>query len=229
MHNRLLALLLGTLVIAMSLSARLLHTRAAFLSQSVTRGASQKERKLVKSSWKGEPLHVNTVKRRGNATEFGKAFTDADDDWLKGFSLNVTNTSDKDIVFIELSLTFFSKEKKPGLTPIEYPVFYGSPEGIFDGSTTAHPIRPKESTDITLADEEYEKLKYLFVHNNYPTVFHNVELRLDKVVFADGLVWYKGRHFFRDPSDPNRFIRDKSFEEREKRESVRPGTALKLN
>jgi hypothetical protein len=51
--------------------------------------------------------------------EFGKAFTEADDDWLKGFSLNVTNTSNKDIVFIELTLTFFGKEE--GLTPSRIP------------------------------------------------------------------------------------------------------------
>lgn len=202
MHARVLAaaLLLAALSIGISLSATLPHARAAFLPQSVTRTISPNERNLVKSSWKGEPLRVNTVKLGGNTTEFGKAFTDADDDWLNGLALNVTNTSDKDIVFIGLTLTFFTEETKPRRVPVEYPVSYGSAEGIFDGSTTAHPVRPNESFAVTLTDEEYEKLKEILINNHYPTVFHHVDLRLDTVVFADGLLWYKGHHFNQDRS-----------------------------
>jgi len=205
------------------------NTRAALLSQIGSRVSSQNERKLVRSNWRREPVRVNTVKLRGRATEFGKAFTEADDDWLKGFSLNVTNTSNKDIVFVELSLTLFGKDEKlaPNRTPVGYPVFYGSPEGIFDGSTKARPIRPNESADITLTDEEHENLKELLLNNNYPIVFGHVDVRLDKVVFADGVVWYKSYYFYRDPSNPNRFIRDKSFKKGEKNEGVRPGTAFK--
>lgn len=223
--------LLALLITGISLSGHMPNSRAALLSQSATRGNSQNERKLVKSNWKREPVRVNRVKLRGGAAEFGKAFTDADDDWLRGFSLNVTNTSNKDIVFIELSLTLFGKEEKlaPNRTPVGYPVFYGSPEGIFDGSTIARPIRPNESADVALTDEEHEKLKELLLNNNYSTVFSHVDVRLDKVVFADGLVWYKSYYFYRDPSDPKRFIRDKSFEKGGKYEGVRPGVALIQN
>jgi len=231
MYIRLLtsAALLACLVLAITLSTRVPNTEAALLSQNRTRGTFQNERKLVKSKWRGEPVQVNTVKLRGRATEFGKAFTDADDDWLRGFSLNVTNTSNQDIVFIELSLTLFGKDEKltPNRTPIGYPVFYGSPEGIFDGSTSARPLRPNESADVTLADEEYDKLKEILLNNNYPIAFGHVDVRLDKVVFADGRVWYKSYYFYRDPLNPNRFIRDKSFKKGEKPESARPGTALK--
>jgi len=221
--------LLALLITGISLSGHMPNSRAALLSQSGTRENSQIERKLVKSNWKGEPVRVNRVKLRGRTAEFGKAFMEADDDWLRGFSLNVTNTSNKDIVFIELSLTFFGKEEKlvPNRTPVGYPVFYGSPEGIFDGSTTAHPIRPNESADVTLTDEEHEKLKEILINNNYSTVFGHVDVRLDRVVFADGLVWYKSYYFYRDPSDPNRFIRDKSFKKGGKYEGVSPGAALR--
>jgi len=210
MYIRLLSAtaLLGMLITGISLSARLPNTRAALLSQSGTRGTSQNERKLVKSNWKGEPVQVNRITLKGRAAEFGKAFTDADDDWLRGFSLNVTNTSNKDIVFIELSLTFFDKEDKLSRSPLEYPVFYGSSEGIFDGSTAARSIRPNESADVSFSDEEYEKFKEVLLNNNYPTAFRHVDVRLDKVIFADGVLWYKSYYFLRDPSNPNRFIRD---------------------
>lgn len=230
MYIRLIAAtsLLAMLITGVCLSGRLVHGQAAWLSQSGTRASSQKERKLVKTNWKGEPVQVKGVKLKGRAAEFGKAFTDADDDWLKGFSLRVTNTTNKDIVFIELELTFFEKEEKLTFsrTPVGYPVSYGSPEGIFDDSTGAGPVRPNESAEVTLADEEYEKLKEILINNDFPMVFHHVDVRLDKVIFADGVLWYKSYYFFRDPSNPNRYIRDKYFKKGE-RQNVRSGAAIR--
>ena len=224
-----IAALLAALVSITFMSARLPHSAAASLPQGVSRGASQNERKLVRSKWRGEPVQVNKVELRGRIAEFDKAFTEADDDWLKGFSLNVTNTSNKDIVFIELTLTFFGKEEglTPGRTPLGYPVFYGSPEGIFDGSTKARPIRPNESADITLSDTDHGTLKEVLFHNDYPIRFRHVDLRLDKVVFADGTVWYKSYYFYRDPNNPQRYIRDKHFQKVQSMKIQEPGTLLR--
>jgi hypothetical protein len=232
MHIRLLAAvaLLAMLITGMSLFAHPPNTRAALLSQIATQvETSRNERKLVKSNWKGEPVQVNSVRVKGRAAEFGKAFQHADDDWLEGFSLNVTNTTNKDIVFIELAFTFFGKEEKlaRSRTPVTYPVFYGSPEGIFDGSTAAHPVRPNESVDVMFTDEEHDKMKEILLNNNYPTSFRHVDVRIDRVVFADGLVWYKSYYFRRDPSDPKRFIRDRPSGKLEERKSIKPGLPQK--
>jgi len=183
----------------------------------------------VKSNWRGEPVHVNKVKLKGKPAEFGKPFSDADDDWLKGFSVNLTNSSNKDIVFIELTLTLFGKEEglTPARTPLAYPVLYGESEGFLDGSTTAHPVRPNESIDVTLSDEAYDELKQMLLTDNYPTIFRHVDVRLDKVIFADGTVWYKSYYFYRDPNNPKRFIRDKYFQKGAKYENVKPGTVFK--
>lgn len=66
-------------------------------------------------------------------------------------------------------LLFFEKEEKlaRSRTPVTYPVFYGSPEGIFDGSTAARPVRPNESIDVTFTDEEHDKLTEILLRNNY--------------------------------------------------------------
>ena len=220
---------LAMLISGMYLFAGLPSTRAALLSQIATQETSRNERKLVKSNWRGEPVRVNRVKVKRGEAQFGTAFQDADDDWLAGFSLNVTNTTNKDIVFIELAFTFFEKEEKlvRGRTPVTYPVFYGSPEGIFDGSTAAHPVRPKESVDVTFTAEEHDKLKEILLNNNYPTTFRHVDVRIDRVVFADGLVWYKCYYFRRDPTDPNRFIRDKPSGKGEERALIKPGTSVR--
>jgi Tfp pilus assembly protein PilW len=128
MHIRLLAAvaLLAMLITGMSLFAHPPNTRAALLSQIATQvETSRNERKLVKSNWKGEPVQVNSVRVKGRAAEFGKAFQHADDDWLERFSLNVTNTTNKDIVFIELAFTFFGKEEKlaRSRTPVTFRFF----------------------------------------------------------------------------------------------------------
>ena len=229
MYLRLLTVIaLLAVLITGTLSAPLFHSQAALLQQSVSREVSQNQRKLVKSNWRGEPVQVNKVKLKGQLVEFGKAFSDADDDWLRGFSVNVTNSSNKDIVFIELTLTFFGKEEglTPTRTPLAYPVLYGASEGFLDGSTTAHPVRPNESIDVILADEAYDKLKQMLLTDNYPTIFRHVDVRLDKVVFADGTVWYKSYYFYRDPNNPKKFIRDKYFQKGAKYENVKPGAVF---
>ena len=221
--------LLALLTTGTLLSAPLSHSQAALVQQNGSREVSKNQRKLVKSNWRGEPVQVRKVALKGKPAEFGKAFSDADDDWLKGFSLNVTNSSNKDIVFVELTLTFFGKEEglTPARTPLAYPVLYGASEGFLDGSTTAHPIRPNESINIILTDEAYDELKQMLLTNNYPMIFRHVDVRLDKVVFADGTVWYKSYYFYPDPNNPKRFIRDKYSQKGARYENVKPGTVFK--
>ena len=67
----------------------------------------------------------------------------------------------------------------------------------------------------------------LLLNKNYPIRFRHVDLRLDKVVFADGTVWYKSYYFHRDPNNPQRYIRDKHFQKGAKQENLRPGTLLR--
>jgi hypothetical protein len=76
-------------------------------------------------------------------------------------------------------------------------------------------------------DEEHDKMKEILLNNNYPTSFRHVDVRIDRVVFADGLVWYKSYYFRRDPSDPKRFIRDRPSGKLEERKSIKPGLPQK--
>ena len=208
------SVVLGVLIAATLLFAGRSHAQGSSAPQDASRGLLPDERKLVKSNWKREPVKINELRVKGSIAEFGRAFREPDDDWLKGFSLNVTNTSNKDIVYVEVSLTLFGEEERltPSRTPTSYPVFYGSPEGIFDGSTKAHAIRPNESVDVSFTDEEYDKFKEYLLDSDYPARFRHVTVQLDTVVFADGTLWYKSYYFYRDPKNPNNFVRDKYFQ-----------------
>ena len=157
------------------------------------------------------PVKVNHGRLKRGPAVFGESFADADDDWLEGFTLNVQNTSNKTIVFIDVTLTFFDKDEGlvPSKVPLGFPFSYGSASGVFESSSPFHAVKPGESVDITFGPDEFNILKTLLLENDYPISFRNVDVRIDRVVFADGQVWFKSYLFYRDPNNPNRFIRDK--------------------
>lgn len=201
------AIIPGALFVGTLLSPRPSQTYASWVPQTATR--IQNERTLTRSLWRNEPVEISEVKQQKGSIEFGRAFTD-DDDWLKGLTLSVKNTSNKDIVFIGVELTLFNKEAGyEHRTPVGFPFSYDARSGISDGPNGDHPIRPGESVEVSLSDENHELLKELLLKANYPLKFHRVDLRVDCVIFADGVMWYKASSFIRDPNNPSKYIRDK--------------------
>jgi hypothetical protein len=223
--------LTGVLITLSVLSTHLPRTRAAWSQQKASPAAIRNERKLNKTDWPNMPVKVNKAKLKRGLAAFGQSFTDTDDDWLEGFTLNVQNTSHKTIVFIDVSLTFFEKDEGlvPGRTPVGFPFSYGSESGVFESSSPFRPVPPGASVDVVLSADEFSRLKTLLLDDNYPIKFHHVDVRIDKVVFADGQVWYKSYLFYRDPNNPDRFIRDKEFKKGAKYEEIEPGTILSAN
>jgi len=169
------------------------------------------ERKLIKSTWRNEPLKVSKVKVKKGPIELGRKFTDDSDDWLGSLTVTVKNTSLKDILGVGLSLTLFTKEggDKVDDVPIQFPFSYGSDKAIPEDDSSEKPIKPGQSVDITLSEDAYLTLKEGLARANYPKKFQHVELRIDSVLFLDGTLWRKGYIFVRDPNDPTKWIRHK--------------------
>ena len=204
----------GSLIGVLSLlvlSFYLPRTQAQEMRQNA-RPTAVKQRQLNKTDWPRLPVKVTNANLKKGPVVFGEPFADADDDWLEGFTLKVENTSNKTIVFIDVSLTFFDKDEGlvPSTVPLSFPLSYGSGSGVFESSSPFHPIKPGESVDITFTADHLHTLKTLLVENDYPLSFRYVDVRIDNVVFADGQMWYKSYLFYRDPNNPNRFIRDRA-------------------
>lgn len=178
----------------------------------------QAERKVAKKTMRNTPVKVTEVKVRKGVIDVREKFTDDNDDWLKGFSLTFKNTSSKEIVYVQVALTFFSKEggDAPDRVPYKTYVIYGSMDG-----STPH-VRPGESATILLNDERYAILQSTLIANNYPLRFRHVEVVIDGVLFSDGLFWQKGSNFYRDPLNPEKWIRDKEFMKGGKYENMKP-------
>ena len=193
------------------------RTQASLTQQTVPVPGKRppNERKLIKSTWRNEPLTVSKVKVKKGAIQLGRKFTDDSDDWLDGLTLTVKNTSFKDILGVDVSLTLFTKEggDKVDDVPIQFPFSYGSDQAIVEDDSSEKPIKPGHSVDIKLSEDAYLMLKEGLARANYPRKFQHVELRIDAVLFADGTLWRKGYIFVRDPNDPTKWIRDKYLAE----------------
>ena len=181
----------------------------ASLKPALQQKKPSNERKLIKPTWRNEPVKVKKVKVKKGFVTLGRKFTDDDDNWLEGLTLTVKNTSQKDIVFVDISLTLFSKEGDDVVddVPVQFPFTYGSDTGMVGVDSTSNPIKPGGSVDITLSENAYIVLKEGLASTNYPLKFRHVELRVDAVLFADDTLWRKGSMFLRDPNDPGKWIR----------------------
>ena len=217
---------IGTLTLFAPFSP-LPQTRARSLSQNAT-GRAFYERKLDKTDWPRLPVKVNHGKLKRGLAQFGQAFSDLDDDWLDGFTINIQNTSKKSIVYIEVGLTFFKKEEGlvPERVPVGYPISYGSGLGIFDTGRTFQPVKPGESVDVVFTTDDLLRLKAMLVQDKYPLSFHHVDVCVETIQFDDGELWYKSYIFYRDPYNPQRYVRDKYFHKGGKYEGIKPGTIL---
>src|SRR6185503_12498769 len=188
------------------------------------------ERKLIKSTWRNEPLKVSKVKVKKGAIELGRKFTDDSDDWLDGLTVTVKNTTSKDILGVDVSLTLFTKEggDKVDDVPIQFPFSYGSDKTIVEDDSSEKPIKPGHSVYITLSEDAYLMLKEGLARARYPRKFQHVELRIDAVLFADGTLWRKGYIFVRDPNDPTKWIRDKYLAEAKARKEKKDDATADL-
>lgn len=196
----------------------------------VTEKRPPNQRQLIKSTWRNEPLKVSKVKVKKGAIELGRKFTDDSDDWLDGLTLTVRNTSSKDILGVDVSLTLFTKEggDKVEDVPIQFPFSYGSDKTIVEDDSGEKPIKPGHSVDITLSEDAYLMLKEGLARANYPRKFQHAELRIDAVLFADGTLWRKGYIFVRDPNDPTKWIRDKYLAEAKARKENKDAATADL-
>lgn len=107
----------------MSRLARLLSLMVISLlltTAVVARQAQERTVKKVKAP--NEPIKITKFKLKGIPRGFGQNFTD-DGDWLRGMTVNVQNTSNKPIVYLEISLDLPRPENQ---SPAQQPPYQSS-------------------------------------------------------------------------------------------------------
>jgi len=165
----------------------------------------EKDRLVDKESWKTEPVKIDKVKVKNRAVELGETFTE-EDDWLRGLTVSLKNTSGKEIVYVEMELMFPRPGGGTEQTPVYlYRLFYGQ-----QPSTENPPapderkrLKPGESVDVSLPEGEEEHIKAVLAHLGYPAETKHARFGVGVVVFGDGTMWRAGRTLNRSPNDPD--------------------------
>ncbi len=164
--------------------------------------STPKNRVMVKRSDFSPPIRIGTVKTRRGVIETGRPYLD-DDEWVKGLTVSVANTSGKTITYIGVDVIFRRSEKQgqePGaLWSLNYgvdPFQYSTAEAVPD--SPIKPVLPGDTVEISLSEDGFQSLVSFLKSANYFSGTNKAELRLGKIGFSDGTLWMTGRFFMRD-------------------------------
>jgi hypothetical protein len=184
-------------VAAVSVAASL--TLLSALPAGKTAGQEDRERMVIKRPYYNPPVQITSVKtkRKGVIKTDGK-FLD-DDDWLKGLTVSVTNTSGKPITYVEVTVLFQRPAAQAKLPPLvahlEYGRIYTWPDKT--DPPQAKPILPGVTTDLDLSEAHLDSLTTILKKHEYqPRV---IEMWVGRLGFEDGTSWEGGRLWRRDP------------------------------
>ncbi|HST51186.1 MAG TPA: hypothetical protein VLJ61_04175, partial [Pyrinomonadaceae bacterium] len=163
--------------------------------------AVPKNRMIESASLPDEPVEITAIKVKEANVKFWEKFA-ADEDWLSGITFTVKNTSEKRISHVELLIEQSISET----LSFTIPVGVGEFRPLTQSAAGPAIALPGETVEIRLSDERYKgfrnavPVEYKFV----PVT--EVKVHIERVVFTDGSMWYKGMLHYRDPNNPRRWF-----------------------
>lgn len=196
-------------------SALLLALSVIFVSSTLflpTSGqvTGGQDRIIESQSFPNEPVKITGVKAKKGLLKAGEKFKDADD-WFKGLTLTIKNTSDKPVNYISALITFTrpQEQKDAGRIPFGEPLTYGVSPVDLKGSSGSYPapsILPGESIELGLSEKDFAEFKSLLKRLDFPDAITRIEVSLQEVGFEEGLFWSGGEYWRRNPNNPDKFI-----------------------
>jgi hypothetical protein len=152
---------------------------------------------------RNEPVSIRAVKVNGRKVFRNKKFV-ADDDWLRGLTIDIKNRSNKVILFATIQLQFPRPPGSEGQIAVDE-IFYGNYELFIRQPSAAERLQgiaPGETAEIKLASDEVEGIRILLAGNGYPASPERLDLRIGMVVFDDNTMWERGSRLRRDENSP---------------------------
>jgi len=164
-----------------------------------------KNRLVTKKPWRVEPVKVvSATSKRKEKIELGKPFDD-EDDWLDGFTVTVSNDSDKTVTAVVVEMVF---PREPGDTRNEFgeELSLGPSPITPEYNTRRDPnrvIKPGETADLKVRPDTYKSIKEALQTLGYPASINRVEIIITEVGFDDGSVLMSGKLYLQDPANPS--------------------------
>ena len=204
----------GTAIIVVVLAITVAVVGNYFITSAQRQGpdpsADQAYERLIEkkrnSALPNEPVSITSVKTRKGVVQAGKKFDDADNDWIRGFTLTAKNISAKAITYIDVTYSFERSKVDADKPPMVDTLTYGS----LASKSNQVKLNPGESTDLVLADSTHDFLKKALAQAGYPSSVKHIKFYLSQVVFEDGTMWSLGYWYQRDPANPENWISNRS-------------------
>lgn len=172
----------------------------------ITTFAQESERTIKRKTWNNEPIEIQSIKVKETSVSFNQMFLNGND-WFDGLTINVKNTSNKTIVFIDLAINFpTNNEATPARDHILYGQYPLAPGETDDAPPIEKqsPLQPAGTASLTLDD--YTGTREYLNEVGQPQSIKEFEVEISEVVFSDGTKWSGGIILRRDPNSPNKWI-----------------------
>jgi hypothetical protein len=154
----------------------------------------------VEAQLKNTPFRVKGIPER----PYIEIELDQGGDWLKGVAFKLKNVSDKEIIYIDLSLDF--PETKSSGHEMSFPITLGRRPGSRFMTNEPFSAKPGEEFTMTLDESQYQRLSG-FIEESHPVSgINTVTVRIGFVIFSDGIAWGAGDYYRQDPNVPDRYI-----------------------
>ena len=171
------------------------------LNTSVTRSATQDERKLVERVHPGNPQVKITGLRTGRQLrKFNEAFEEGDG-WLKRLSFQVENVSRKPIVYLQVNINF--PETKATGHMMSYPVEFGQrPGSRLPPTNQPLLLAHGDKLEVEL-DGHYDRLARFMGTRRPAGQIRKAQIEIGFIIFGDKTAWAAGDFLRQDPDNPD--------------------------
>ncbi|MEW6127376.1 MAG: hypothetical protein AB1757_10080 [Acidobacteriota bacterium] len=157
-------------------------------------------------TFRPEPVEVIEMKSADKSVSFGEKFA-ADDDWLKGATFRLKNNFDREIVYLNLYLSF-PETLATGIGML-FTINQGrhpSTQGEYIKNVPPLSLKPGEEITFVLDEARYLNLiKFIETRQSISTI-NRVKVSIGFIGFADGLGWSTGEFMRQDPANPRRWV-----------------------
>lgn len=182
------------------------------LSLPVIHLAQQEQYRIIeKHSFANEPIKITLVKTKKGVVKLGEKFSSVDDDWFKGLTIRVENSSNKHVNYISILIVIKRPQDQElaGQAPFGEALRYGVSPFQSQGSAPLKPaenIAPGGSIELALSDQSFEDNKAILKRFKFPDSVSHIELSVQEIGFEDGTVWSAGELWRRDSDNPDKLI-----------------------
>lgn len=166
----------------------------------------EQERMIMKKTDFNPPVRIKAIKAKGRSVALDAKFVD-DDDWLKGLTVRLDNSSGKSLSSVRIEVYFHRPEDQAQDPPAIWYLDYGDYPFHYKTEEEIPPSRVKrvlagESVEVRLSDSDFNDMERFLKSTRYSSGTNAIELRITNIGFSDGTVWSGGRIFRRDPESP---------------------------